>query len=531
MSRRNTKLTVAGRESTFKLPQAGAHIGDIVAWNLRKVLVDETTLQRLADDNGLERDALPGMPSHLLTFGRIAKRPTIAPKGVLVRPIKGTEANVSAFAIVEETYDGTGRKVGHNQIASIEYDTDTDRVTHDSVDAKGSEVAGAIEETCRAEFDKATTIDVSGWLADTLKGACRGFVMRESGGLYWVTAEHAADLRSLKRLVESLPTAGGRAEFNLIPVHDTDEALEAAQRAARDALTEEIRALSEEIDTFNDRTHKATLADRIEAADELAARADLYHGTLKMMADDLLGQIAGVKDNVQRMLTGRPVKTARASEPRGRDTRLPVAGTVLTASYKGKAITAVEGDDGTFTCTVDGQQAMDGDKPFAFRTLSGVGQFATGHAVNGYLLFGLGATEKAPADEPGPATDPTTLETTDDTGANDGVPQPGDEPNCEIPAEVATVTEPEPTPEPVDFTPAALTDFGKSILMVIGDNDGSATAKAIATTLGKSTVNVLNSAKKLVASGLISIEGEGDAATLALTATGHANVKAINDAQ
>jgi hypothetical protein len=502
-----SKITVAGRENTFKLPTAGQHIGDIVAWNLRKVVVDERTLKSLADANGVSHDALPKMPSHALTFSRVAKRPTIAPKGVLVRAIHGTEGNVSAFAIVEETYDGAGRRVGHQQIATIEYDTKSDAISIDaSGSSKGAEVAQAIREVYGAETDKCTTLDVSQWLADTLKGACRGFVMRENGGLYWVTAEHAEELRALKKLVEGLTTNQGRAEFNLIPVHDSDEALEAAQRAARDALTEEIRALAEEIDGFNDRTQKRTLEDRIEAADELAARADLYHSTLKMMADDLLGQIGGMRDNIDRMLSGRPLKPVR--EHRGRDTRLPPKGTVLTAKYKGHAIEAVEADDGTFTCTVDGQQAMDGDAPFKFRTLSGVGQWAVGHAVNGYLLFGLGSDEPVAT----PAPEPT-IETTET--------EPGHlETTVEFQPAQVPANDPAPDAQTVPTVATPMTDFGRSILMVIGDNDGSATAKTIATTLGKSTVNVLNSAKKLVASGLVSVSGASDDAVLALLPTG-----------
>jgi hypothetical protein len=526
MSRENTKLMVAGRESTFKLPQAGEHMGDIVAWNLRKVLVDQPTLQALADAHGIDHAALPKIPSHVLTFGRVAKRQSIAPKGILVRPIKGTEANVSAFAIVAETYDGAGRRVGHEQVATIEHHADNDSVSFTADNDAGEAVARQIQETYFGERDKATTIDVSQWLADTFKIACRGFQMKESGGLYWVPTAHAGDLRAIKKLVEGMPTDGGRAECNLIPVHDTDEALEAAQRAARDALVEEIKALAEEIDTFDERTHRKTLADRIEAADLLAARADLYHDTLKMMADDLLGQIGGLRGNIDAMLTGRPTKPIRkanSGEPRGRDSRLPAAGTVLTAKYKGKTIEAVEGADGKFTAKIDGQMAMDGTVPMTFRTLSGVGQFACEHAVNGYVLFGLAKAEDAA------------------TKTDDEQPEPQDAQDAGDEAETAPVDaaeapeaeeEPEPQEEPkAAFTPAEMTAFGRTILLAVSDCGGSAKAKQIASAFGKSTVNVLNSIPRLVAAGLVTLDGNGDAATITMTTLGHENVNAINAAE
>ena len=69
--------------------------------------------------------------------------------------------------------------------------------------------------------------------------------------------------------------------------------------------------------------------------------------------------------------------TLAVSAPDGRD-RLPIPGTVLTRTYKGKHVAVTVKADGTFEYA--GQ---------SYRSLSAIAKVITGSHWNGYLFFGL----------------------------------------------------------------------------------------------------------------------------------------------
>jgi hypothetical protein len=69
--------------------------------------------------------------------------------------------------------------------------------------------------------------------------------------------------------------------------------------------------------------------------------------------------------------------TMALSATDGRD-RLPIPGTVLTRTYKGKHVAVTVLDDGTFD--YEGQ---------TYRSLSAIAKVITGSHWNGYLFFGL----------------------------------------------------------------------------------------------------------------------------------------------
>jgi hypothetical protein len=97
-----------------------------------------------------------------------------------------------------------------------------------------------------------------------------------------------------------------------------------------------------------------------------------------------LARDADIRTTVPRtpvMTAGAAARTvvlaAPGSTDDGRD-RLPIPGTVLTRTYKGKHVAVTVLDDGTFD--YDGQ---------TYRSLSAIAKAVTGSHWNGYLFFGL----------------------------------------------------------------------------------------------------------------------------------------------
>ena len=274
---------------------AGKHVGDIVWWTLADAQITRSLLESVWSNAALSPTWLPEPPTPERALRTAVRESQVGQHQHLVRLGKEDDHEL-VFAILLETRDGTGN-VSVTQEARVRLDRqapdrlDSDQPTHDLV--------GAIFTAYDRLRTTHTTDDVRRALLKTLT-ACAAVTLRDHGGVYWVPAPYAETLRHLKEAVSNI----GASRLDVVPIHESPEANAALGNAARASLDEEISSLRAEIEGFlSDPPERAsTLTRRLEAFEDLRAKARLYHTVLQVQVQDLEGALNKLTLQVEGLL-------------------------------------------------------------------------------------------------------------------------------------------------------------------------------------------------------------------------------------
>lgn len=281
----------------------GRHVADVIGWEIEAAHVPGAIMEGLADQYGVDRKLLPKVPDHETTYRRIMR--TALSRGWLLRPVQRTGREL-LWALVYEQTDTQASRVRHRQVAALRYHKDLDlldvQVDEDDVVAQEArKQANALAMAYDTDRDHLITDDLTVWLTGLIRGRWQGFSLRRHGGAYVVLAQHADEVRRVKRMVEHLPAA--MHEFNLLPQVDSSDTIEAMRREAQHSLIAELADMRREVDGFDPNTVRAsTLAARVDACKEVRAKLALYEGVLGTMQADLAALVGKLEDKVDALL-------------------------------------------------------------------------------------------------------------------------------------------------------------------------------------------------------------------------------------
>jgi hypothetical protein len=280
------------------LSNAGHHLGDVLWWQLTEARIAQSHLKRIWTDHHLNPDWLPEPATAEKAFRGAVKESQVGQADHLVRLGREDDDHL-IFAIVHESRSGNG-DVHHKQIAKVALDKHN--TAELSCDDPLNELFVAISAAYQRLLTTFTPDDLRRSILKVLD-ACAAITLRDHGGVYWVPATYAETLRHLKAAVAFL----GHSRLDLLPIHNSQEGNQTLSTAVRESMTEDIRSLRAEIDSFlqapPDRA--STLVRRLEAFDALRNKAQLYNSILQVQVMDLEADLNQLTLHVEGLLAAK----------------------------------------------------------------------------------------------------------------------------------------------------------------------------------------------------------------------------------
>ena len=279
---------------TSALHTSGAHLGDLVWWNLSDARIPRDVLERLWSGAGLSLHLLPEPPSAEKALKTAVRECHVGKQDLLIRLGKECETEL-IFALVRETKDADGN-VHHHQEARVTLARSNEHLSAD--DPSHPDVAHLLN-TFHGLRHTHTADDVRRALVKALH-ACSAVSLREGGGIYWVPNPFSQQLRKLQAAIQQI----GASRFYLLPVHDSADASRALGAVAQSSLEQELGELLEELEQFKAEPpgRPSTLERRLEAFAALRARAGLYRDVLNVRVEDLDRQLLEMEATVGGLL-------------------------------------------------------------------------------------------------------------------------------------------------------------------------------------------------------------------------------------
>ncbi len=275
------------------LAGGGAHLGDLLWWTLSEASIDRSALESLWISSGLAPEMLPEAPTAEKALKTTVREAQVGQHDRLIRLGKETESEI-VFAIVRETKLSDG-SVNFNQETRVVLDRATEQIPNHDL-ARSVALAFQRLRTTHTSDDirRAVVRTITTFAAVTL---------REHGGVYWVPAVFAERLRHLQAAVEKI----GSSKLYLLPVHDSADASRTLGDAALGAIQQELEQLKAEVHGFvvapPDRA--STLARRLDAYEELRARAQLYRDILRVEVHDLDKRLDEMTLSIENLLQSK----------------------------------------------------------------------------------------------------------------------------------------------------------------------------------------------------------------------------------
>jgi hypothetical protein len=160
-------------------------------------------------------------------------------------------------------------------------------------------------------------------IQNTLKDL-KSFLLKKGGGIYWTPESGAEVLDRLQRIVGKI----GSSSLTVLTPDGTSAATKAQiGQGARNALLEDMTEVREKIAGWSDRSRKCPdsyVETLIAEAGDLTDRAELYAASLEIAVDEILADIASMRDNARALLE---LPEEKVSTPRS-EGGSPSAGTV-----------------------------------------------------------------------------------------------------------------------------------------------------------------------------------------------------------
>jgi hypothetical protein len=276
------------------LGKGSQHLGDIVFWQLADARVDRATLESLWRDAGLDAVLLPEEPTAERALKQAVREAQVGQRDRLIRLGLDNEDEI-VFAIVRESHDDAGN-VTYVQEARVRLDRTSEAINSD---VTSHDIVQAVFAGFRTLRTTHTADDVRRAIVKAL-GTWAAVTLRDGGGIYWVPAVYAAELRRLQGAIEKI----GTSRVHVLPVHESQDASRALGAIATASLEAELAQLQSEIAAFvsmpPERT--STLTRRLEAFAALRDRAKLYRGVLAITVTDLDRQLDEMSATVAGMI-------------------------------------------------------------------------------------------------------------------------------------------------------------------------------------------------------------------------------------
>lgn len=287
-------MTMNLNRLTSVLSKTGAHLGDVIFWQLADARVDRATLQSLWKGGGLDVALLPEEPTAERALKQAVREAQVGQRDRLIRLGLDTDTEI-VFAVVRERRDEAGN-VTYHQEARIHLDRSSEVLTSD---ANGHDIVQSVVAAFRVLRSTHTADDVRRAIVKAL-GTWAAVTLREGGGVYWIPSVYGAELRRLQSAIEKI----GTSRLFLLPVHQSADADRALSEIASASLEAELAQLQTEIAAFvsmpPDRV--STLTRRLEAFEALRDRAKLYRSILSVTATDLDRQLDAMSATVEGLL-------------------------------------------------------------------------------------------------------------------------------------------------------------------------------------------------------------------------------------
>jgi hypothetical protein len=263
----------------------GRHIGDIIGWNTERINVSRERARELLKPEGFEHLILDVDPATSLSraAGEVKR-----PSGILVQPFANPNGDTPASFGIYVRKSGGGE--GGDEYpcgARCRVDPRTSRIVPLSPDGSpglGEAMAHAENIAAHANhlIAHCETRDISGALVAMVK-VLSGVPLRNRGGMYLLPPSSCDKWQRLKPALEEL-----RIEPITIVMHDAPDNMAAAKSAAQGALEADIGELLKDLEkATTDGMRQDALTRRVQACNELVAKAELYRGVLAGVSDKI----------------------------------------------------------------------------------------------------------------------------------------------------------------------------------------------------------------------------------------------------
>jgi hypothetical protein len=280
----------------------GQPLGDLLWWELTAASVSRPDLIKLWVQGGLPTELLPEAPTAEKAFKTAVRETQVGHPDRLLRLAVENGLEI-VFGVVSEERDGAGGLVYHQQARIT--------LSHQSECIRSDQPSDPMVQKLTTRFEELknlhTTDDVRRTITKTLDSfAAVG--LRQSGGIYWVPATYAKELRQLQAVIERL----GQSKMHLVPITKTKEGQAALAQAAKASIEEELTALQAEMQEFlqTPPDRASTLIRRLDHFADLRRRASLYQTVLEAQVVGLSENLTAMEGQVHGLLDDKRAKAA-----------------------------------------------------------------------------------------------------------------------------------------------------------------------------------------------------------------------------
>jgi len=269
--------------------QGGEHLGTLLWWSLENNHIHYSALVGLAQQHGLPEKYLPNPVKPANAFRRAWRTANRKlEKGLMLRQIAESDETI-AVGLVRETADRVAVDLDYAVMGKVVFNKQHEIIT---VSGQGVEDIQKLYQHHLA----LTTQDIRFMLLQFVREA--GVSLRQRGGTYFIPASWQTSLNALGRVVEN---AGSNMVYQL-PIYDTEQVKGTLSDVARRSLDDEIRALREELEGFDEKTRQSTLERRMSRFEELRSRVKMFSGVLSFKAEDLSDKLEELHNGLRKRL-------------------------------------------------------------------------------------------------------------------------------------------------------------------------------------------------------------------------------------
>lgn len=281
--------------------QKDAYLGFLAWYTCTDVKVSHQALVQGLQTAGLH-SAIPSVPADVDVFRRVstnAERKKVATSiadtfdNYLIRPTDESDPITVRRMIVKERVNKTGKRLtydngqgtGTAELYYIDFHRDVSRIAYGPMD-------GGFQDTVCEEICKTIVADFWAWRGCLNSYAIREMVrrillgmgatmVRDGGGVYFVSHEHQATLTALETFVSGLP---GGSTFHSLPLIDDQKQRDMIRRAYEAESTDAVdRMLGEisEIKTSGKKISPDKYAAMVTKFQELTSKTKDYETVLQ----------------------------------------------------------------------------------------------------------------------------------------------------------------------------------------------------------------------------------------------------------
>jgi len=301
---------VLGNSNLF-LHHSDDLLGCVFWFTLRQGCTHEE-LEQSAKSAGLHEDFLPPGPTPGASFRYAINHAHVGLKGIKTEIISADTATVIA-AILQREEDQTVQRVDYIQksrVALLLRDAQGNKIEEPNVvgEVPNNPVYLRIRKLYKWHREHLTPDDLRPMCTNVVHSSS-SLCLRQSGGMYFIPAEHMDTLNALCSTLAGVGSTGF-----LLPIFRSDAAEATLFEAAADDCNDDVGALLQELDEFdaklddNKTVLPKTLERRADSLKELRDKALLYARILRKDATDLEKRLDAAEARLFEVVTKRDNK-------------------------------------------------------------------------------------------------------------------------------------------------------------------------------------------------------------------------------